>query len=94
MPTTLLLSNVPFDCSDDLLRQWIENQGFPVLNVTLIRDIVSGTSPSFAYIQFSDADIDEVEQTLHGQTLKNRTIRVSRVGSSQVAAERARSARL
>jgi RNA recognition motif len=92
MPTRLLFSNVPFDCSDDLLKQWIEDHGYPVLNVKVIRDLVTGTSPSFAHVQLVNATkLDEAERTLNDQPFRGCTLRVSRVVRINAAA-RTRSA--
>jgi hypothetical protein len=75
--TRLLLSNVPFDCTEDLLRQWIEDRGYEVLSVRLIQDVVSWTSPSFAHIQLeASTELDEAKQVLHGQVLQGRFIHV------------------
>ncbi len=80
MPSTLLLSNVPHDCSDDVLKQWVENRGYPVLAVKLIRDNVTGTSPSFAHVRLvNPATADEAERILDGQMLEGRQIQVGRV---------------
>jgi hypothetical protein len=80
MATRLLFSNVPFDCSDDLLRQWIEERGFLVSSLKLIRDVVTGTSPSFAHVQLVNvAKLDEAELALDGQTFRGRRIHVIRV---------------
>ena len=49
-PTKLLFSNVPVDCQDEYLRLWVEARGYRVSTLTLIRDSVSGTSPSSAYV--------------------------------------------
>jgi RNA recognition motif-containing protein len=87
MPTRLLFSNVPFDCSNDFLKQWIEDRGYLVLNVKLIRDLVTGTSPSFAHVQLINAaKLDEAERTLNGQTLRGSPLRVSRVVRIRAAA--------
>ena len=87
MPTRLLFSNVPFDCSDDLLRQWIEDRGYPVLRVKLIQDVVTGTSPSFAHVQLVNAaKLDEAERALNGQSLRGRPLHVSRVVRTSGAA--------
>lgn len=55
-PTKLLLSNVPVNCGDEYLRQWVEARGYSVSNVKLITDVVSGTSPSFAYVQLMNSE--------------------------------------
>jgi RNA recognition motif-containing protein len=87
MTTRLLFSNVPFDCSDDLLREWIEDRGYPVLSVRLIRDVITGTSPSFAHVLLVNAaKLDEAERALNGQTLRGRTLHVSRVVRTSGAA--------
>jgi hypothetical protein len=77
MLTRLLLSNVPFDCSEDCLKRWIEERGYAVLSVRLIQDVVSQTSPSFAHVHLTVADeLDEAERVLNGQLLQGRFIHV------------------
>ncbi len=84
--TKLLFSNVPADCSDDLLSRWIEARGYSVLNVKLIRDLVTGTSPSFAHVQLVNATkIDEATRNLDGQTLHGLKLQVKRLLQSQKA---------
>jgi two-component system response regulator AtoC len=76
-PTRLLFSNVPLDCSTDHLKQWIEEWGYPVLSVTLFQDVISGTSPSFAHVELSDAEhLDKAGRALDGQALRGHTLRV------------------
>lgn len=80
MLNRLLFSNIPFDCTADFLKEWIEERGFSVAQVTLIRDAVSGTSPSFAHVHFADVTrLDQAELALDGQPLGGRMIQVSRV---------------
>ena len=73
----LFLSNIPYDCRDGELRHWVEASGFHVQSVLMIRDLVTGASPAFAYIQLHDTDneIDAV-RILDGQSLRGRTIQV------------------
>jgi len=76
MPT-LFLSNIPYDCHDAELRQWIEVHGFQVQSVRIVRDLVAGVSPSFGYIEVRDFDKDtDAIQFLNGQNLRGRTIQV------------------
>jgi hypothetical protein len=80
MLTRLLLSNVPVDCSDECLKEWVEEHGYPVLSVKLIHDAVSRTSPSFAHVQLlTFAKLDEAAHALNGQALKGRLIQVKKV---------------
>ena len=92
--TRLLFSNVAVECTSDYLGQWIESRGYKVFTVQLIEDIVSGTSPSFAYVNLiGPGNLDEAAQTLHGQTLLGRSILVSVVVPLQAAVKPARALR-
>ena len=79
----LLFSNVPFDCRDEYLRFWVEARGYKVLSLRLIRDVVSGTSPSFAYVQLmNSARTDEAVRALNGQAIGNRRVQVDRIAAA------------
>jgi hypothetical protein len=87
----LLLSNVAVECTPEYLRQWIEARGYNVRSVQMIRDLVSGTSPSFAYVQLVDArKSDEAARTLHGAILLGLSIRVCQVVPLQTSIDPAR----
>jgi hypothetical protein len=76
----LLISEVPVICSEDHLTQWIESKGYDVERIVLIRDLVSGTSPSFAHVQLTDSRLlDHAVRVLNGQTLYGRNIQVRRL---------------
>jgi RNA recognition motif-containing protein len=76
----LLLSNVPPNCRDEYLRRWIEARGYRVSSLRVVKDITSGTSPSFAYVQLMNSSkLDEAVRALNGQTLEGRTIQAARV---------------
>ena len=76
----LLFSNVPPDCHDDYLWAWVEARGYRVSSLKLIRDQVSGTSPSFAHVQLMNAGkIEEAERSLNGQDLRGRRVQVARI---------------
>jgi uncharacterized protein YggL (DUF469 family) len=78
--TRLLFSNVAVQCTEEYLKHWIEARNYEVCSVQLIQDIVSGTSPSFAYVQLIDVTkFDEAARQLHGQSLLGRTVRVRHV---------------
>jgi RNA recognition motif-containing protein len=73
----LLFSNLPFDCSDELLKNWISARGHPVLSIKIIRDVISGTSPSFALVQLpSTTNLHETSRDMDGQLLQGRRLRV------------------
>jgi hypothetical protein len=90
----LLFSQVPASCSEDDLREWVEAKGYEVSNLNLIRDTVTGTSPSFAHVQLADArKLDDAALILSGQSLQGWTIKVSRIEPPQFNVKRDRSAR-
>jgi len=73
----LLFSNLPFDCSAEHLENWISARGHSVLNIKMIRDVVSGTSPSFALVQLAGtANLEESGRDMDGQLLQGRRLRV------------------
>ncbi len=73
----LLISNVPVDCDESYLCKWVEARGYRTLSVSLVRDVVSCTSPSFAHVVLMDnARVREAQRALNGQTLKNRLLQV------------------
>ena len=76
----LLFSNVPPDCHDEYLWAWVEARGYRVSSLRLIRDQVTGTSPSFAHVQLMNVGkIEEAQRSLDGQDLQGRKIQVARL---------------
>jgi hypothetical protein len=87
---TLFMVNVPHNCDESELCDWVESSGSRVKSVRLIRDIVSGASPSFAYVQL-DEELDEEDVMvtvgkLNGQTMRGRAIIVKEAHSGRNAA--------
>jgi hypothetical protein len=78
VPPRLLFSNVPVDCRDEHLRLWVEARGYRVSSLRLIRDQVSGTSPSFAHVQLMNCGkIEEAVRSLDGQEFGGRKVQVA-----------------
>ncbi len=76
----LLISNVPADCPDSYLKDWVEARGYLTFGVRLIRDAASGASPSFAYVQLMDPSrLEEAARALNGQNLRGQALQVRRV---------------
>jgi RNA recognition motif-containing protein len=73
----LFLTNIPYDCPDIELRQWIQARGFDVDSVRVIRDLVAGVSPAFGYVSLRGTG-DEIDaiKVLDGQDLKGRRLQV------------------
>ena len=84
---TLFMVNVPHNCSDDELTAWVQSSGIEVTRVRVIRDLVSGASPSFAYVDIEErvAVADAVEM-LNGHNIRERMITVSEARNRVTAA--------
>jgi len=82
---TLFMVNVPHNCSDNELTNWVQSSGIEVKKVRLIRDLVAGVSPSFAYVEISEkVPVADAVRKLNGHNIRERVIVVSeaRKGSS------------
>jgi len=84
---TLFLVNVPHNCTDTELTEWVESSGIKVKQVRLIRDLVAGVSPSFAYVEIEDKmPVADAIQKLDGHTIRERVIMVSTARKGATAA--------
>jgi RNA recognition motif-containing protein len=83
----LFFTNVPYNCSDRELKEWIESRGIDAVAVRIIRDLVSGVSPAFAYASLKDeAQIDVAISALNGKKMRNQIIAVSQAPSRDAVA--------
>ena len=84
---TLFMVNVPHNCSDQELTDWVQSSGIEVKKVRVIRDLVSGASPSFAYVEIADkVSVADAVQKLNGHNIRERVIMVSEVRKGRTAA--------
>jgi RNA recognition motif-containing protein len=74
----LFFTNVPYNCSDRELKEWLESRGIDAVAIRIIRDLVSGVSPAFAYALLKDeGQIDSAVYALNGKRMRNQVITVS-----------------
>jgi len=60
------------------LQSWIEQQGFKVESVQVIRDLESGASRGFAFVELPEVlNAQEAVDALNGQTMEGQNLRVS-----------------
>jgi RNA recognition motif-containing protein len=84
--STLFLMNVPYNCSDAELTNWVESTGIAVKKVRVIRDLVAGVSPSFAYVEITEkVPLTDAIQKLNGRHIRERTIAVSKARQGAAA---------
>ena len=75
--STLFMANVPYNCNDAELTNWIESSGIKVKKVRLIKDLVAGVSPSFAYVEISETvPVADAVLKLNGHNIRERVIMV------------------
>jgi RNA recognition motif-containing protein len=75
--TMLYFINVPHNCSEKELREWIESRGIRTESIRLIRDLVAGVSPAFAYVELQDnSRLKEAVGLLHGKLLRTHIVQV------------------
>ena len=84
---TLFMVNVPHNCSDNELTNWVQSSGIEVKKVRLIRDLVAGVSPSFAYEEISEkVPVADAVRKLNGHNIRERVILVSEARKGASAA--------
>lgn len=75
MASQLLLVNLPYNCSDLELKEWIESFGIEIESIRIIRDLVSGVSPAFGNATLKDhTRLDVAISLLDGKKLRSQTV--------------------
>jgi RNA recognition motif-containing protein len=78
MPSSLYLVNLPHNCTDKELKDWIESRGFQTSSIRIIHDVISGVSPAFGYVRLhDDSQIEEACTALTGKKLRSSSVLVS-----------------
>src|SRR5215470_12290154 len=73
----LFFVNIPYNCSDRELQEWVESRGIATRSIRIVRDLVAGVSPAFGYVELKDdSQIQEAIIILNGKRLRNQTILV------------------
>jgi RNA recognition motif-containing protein len=71
----LFLTNIPHNCSESELQQWIESRGIETKTIRVIRDLIAGVSPAFGYVDLKDKNqMARAVSLLNGKKIGNRTI--------------------
>ena len=85
MPS-LYLVNLPHDCTDNELKNWVESRGFETQSIRIIRDVIAGVSPSFAYVVLQDdSRVEEACAVLTGKRMRALQVMVSAVDEQKQA---------
>jgi RNA recognition motif-containing protein len=71
----LFFVNVPYNCSDRELQEWVESRGFETRSIRIVRDLVAGVSPAFGYVELKDdSQVHEAVSLLNGKRMRNQTV--------------------
>ena len=77
MPSQLFFVNIPPNCSDREFKLWIESRGIETAAIRIVRDLVGGVAPAFAYADLKDhTQLEEAANILNGKRLRNQIITV------------------
>jgi len=74
----LYVGNLPFQVTEDELRDWFANAGVTTSNVQVIRDRFSGNSRGFGFVEIADdGEADRAVQMLNGKDFQGRALVVN-----------------
>jgi RNA recognition motif-containing protein len=91
--TRLFLINIPYNCSDRELQDWVESRGIQTRSIRIVRDLVSGVSPAFGYVELKDSsELKEAIVILNGKKMRNQTVTVKEAQTSVAYAGERRTA--
>ena len=71
----IFLTNLPHDCSDRELREWVETRGIKVKSTRIILDLETGVAPAFGYVEIHDVEfVKKGAANLNGRKLRTNTV--------------------
>ena len=85
MTAQLFLVNVPYNCTERELKEWIESYGIETVSIRIIRDLVAAVSPAFAYAVLKNGlEIERAVHVLNGKKIRNQFITVRKASWQRV----------
>jgi cold-inducible RNA-binding protein len=74
----LYIGNLPHQTAEHELQAWIEEHGFKVESVQVIRDLDTGASRGFAFVELPEVlRAQEAVDVLNGQRMEGHDLRIS-----------------
>ncbi len=75
----IYIGNLDYSLTEEELKKSFEEKGLSVKEIKVVRDRFSGKSKGFAFAEFeNDEDAQKAIDSLNGQEIKSRKIRVSK----------------
>jgi RNA recognition motif-containing protein len=77
MGTRLFVGNLPFSVREDNLKDYFENNGFPVISVKVATERDTGRSRGYGFVDVqSEDDVRRAIQELNGKQLEGRALTI------------------
>ena len=93
MTCQLFFTNLPYNCLDRELKEWMESRGIETESIRIIRDLVAGVSPAFAYADLKDPlRLAQAVAVLNGKKMRNQVIIVKQASERRLTDSKAASA--
>jgi len=73
----LYIGNLAHGITETELQAFLEEHGFTVESVQVIRDLETGSSRGFGFAELPQANAAEAVESLNGQRLEGQNVRVS-----------------
>src|SRR5262249_9217808 len=85
----LYVGNLPETITEHDLQAWLEERGFAVESVQVIRDLDTGGSRGFAFVELPMVvNASEAVESLNGQRIDEHNVRVSEARPVSMKTER------
>jgi hypothetical protein len=85
----LFFVNIPYNCSDLELKEWVESRGLEIQSICIIYDLVAGVSPAFGYVELKDySKLHQAISILNGEKMRNQTVTVKEASLRNASAGR------
>jgi len=71
----LYLLDLPDNCTEQELKEWMESRGVHISNLRIIRDLLTGVSPCFACLEIETvSEMTEPMTLLRAQALQDKRL--------------------
>src|SRR5262249_408357 len=73
----LYIGKIPHTTTEHELQAWLEERGFSVESIQVIRDLETGSSRGFAFVELPQVNANEAVESLNGQRMEGHNLRIS-----------------
>src|SRR5262249_57995880 len=84
----LYIGNIPHSTTEHELQAWLEERGFSVESIQVIRDLETGSSRGFAFVELPQVNAREAVARLNGQRMEGHNLRLSQAPPVRLQTQR------